>query len=293
MRSEIIFIILVFARYTECARILGLFPHIGKSHYMVFQPLLRALADRGHDVTTVSFFPLENPPPNYKDVSLEGVADLGLELLDLSLFEFAPVYMKIPVFSVFLKAKVEINMLGEIGLGVCEQLVKLPNLAEVMKKEYDLIITENFVSDCMMGLLHVYGNKAPVIGLSSSIFMAWVHDKYGVNDNPSYVPVITCPYSTKMNFLQRLGNFVVNVYSKYWFQEYMQKEEKAIIEKHFNTKIPELEEISRNQSVLILVNTFPTLNGAKPTVPSVIEVGGMHLDHTRKQLPSVRFKTSI
>ncbi|KPI92915.1 UDP-glucuronosyltransferase 1-9 [Papilio xuthus] len=292
MRCGIIVIIfaVLASRSTECARILGLFPHIGKSHYIVFQSLLQALADRGHDVTTVSFFPIKNPPPNYKDVSLEGISDLGLEVLDLSLFEFPPVFMKIPVISVLLKAKVEINMLGDIGLGVCEQLVQLPSLAEVMKKEYDVILTENFVSDCMMGLLHVYGNKAPVIGLSSSTFMAWVPDRYGVNDNPAYVPVITCPYSTTMNFIQRLGNFIVNVYSKYWFYEYFQKEERSIIEKHFNTKIPDLEEISRNQSVLMLVNSVPILNGAKPTVPSVIEVGGMHLDHTRKELPSMVFE---
>ncbi|XP_014369341.2 UDP-glycosyltransferase UGT5-like isoform X1 [Papilio machaon] len=287
MRCGIIFIVCIVlaSRSAECARILGLFPHIGKSHYIVFQSLLQALADRGHDVTTVSFFPIKNPPPNYKDVSLEGVADLGVEALDLSMFEFPSVLTKIPVLSLFLKAKVEINILGEIGLGVCEQLVRLPTLADAMKEEYDVILTENFVSDCMMGILHVYGNKAPVIGLSSSIFMAWVPDRYGLNDNPAYVPIITSPYSTRMNFLQRLGNFIVNVYSKYWFHEYLQKEERAIIEKHFNTKIPDLEEIARNQSVLMLVNSFPILNGAKPLVPSVIEVGGMHLNHTRKELP--------
>lgn len=57
-------------------RILGLFPHPGHSHFFVFQPVLRALADAGHDVTVVSRFPEKNPPPNYKDLTLTGMHEL-------------------------------------------------------------------------------------------------------------------------------------------------------------------------------------------------------------------------
>lgn len=38
-------------------RILGLFPHAGESHYQIFQPIMKALAEAGHEVTVLSHFP--------------------------------------------------------------------------------------------------------------------------------------------------------------------------------------------------------------------------------------------
>lgn len=54
-------------------KILGLFPHPGKSHFYFFQPILRELAGRGHDVTVISPFPDKNPPKGYHDLTLPGV----------------------------------------------------------------------------------------------------------------------------------------------------------------------------------------------------------------------------
>lgn len=53
-------------------RILGLFPHPGLSHFKVFHPIMRGLANDGHHVTVVSYFPDDNPLPNYQDLRFEG-----------------------------------------------------------------------------------------------------------------------------------------------------------------------------------------------------------------------------
>lgn len=55
---------------SESLRVLGLFPHPGVSHFHFFHPIMRGLADAGHDITVVSHFPDKNAPPNYKDLSL-------------------------------------------------------------------------------------------------------------------------------------------------------------------------------------------------------------------------------
>lgn len=63
-------------------RILGLFPHLGKSHFDVFEPLLKELAIKGHNVTVVSHFPLKTPLKNYEDISLNyGIS--GMEFIDM------------------------------------------------------------------------------------------------------------------------------------------------------------------------------------------------------------------
>ncbi|XP_049832176.1 UDP-glucosyltransferase 2-like isoform X2 [Schistocerca gregaria] len=59
------------------ARILAAVPMRSASHFRVLQPLLRALAHRGHHLTVISHFPQQPPPPNYTDISLNSAATHG------------------------------------------------------------------------------------------------------------------------------------------------------------------------------------------------------------------------
>lgn len=75
---NIIFVIFIcgFGKHATSYKILGLFPHPGLSHFNVFQPILRGLADAGHEVTVISHFPEKNPPENYKDMPLDSTTTL-------------------------------------------------------------------------------------------------------------------------------------------------------------------------------------------------------------------------
>jgi glucuronosyltransferase len=77
------------------ARILSVFPTPSKSHWILAQPLMKALVKAGHEVnnnkcvlynsiynkfkffkvTVISPFPLENPPVNYTDIELTGLTE--------------------------------------------------------------------------------------------------------------------------------------------------------------------------------------------------------------------------
>lgn len=63
-------------QHGETIRVLGVFPHPGQSHFHFFHPIMRGLADAGHDVTVVSYFPDSKAPANYKDLPLSDVATL-------------------------------------------------------------------------------------------------------------------------------------------------------------------------------------------------------------------------
>lgn len=251
---------------------------------MVFDPLLKTLAERGHDVTVVSFFPIKNPPANYTIVSLEGLAAQGVETIDLSYFDSQSKLLHDLGIEKVIKQIFDFQPLADMATGICSNIVDFVPLANAMKKSYDVILVENFNSDCMLGLMHVYGLKAPYISLSSSAIMQWSSDRIGVTDNPSYVPLVSSEFTSQMTFLQRLENTLMNVYYKIWFRYAIQMKEKAIIEKRFGRRIPDLQEIAKNVS-LMLVNTFHSLNGVRPLLPGVVEVGGMHLDHSRKAIP--------
>jgi len=49
-------------------RLLGLFPFQGKSHFVMFENLMKGLAKKGHQIDMVSKFPLKKPYPNYTDI---------------------------------------------------------------------------------------------------------------------------------------------------------------------------------------------------------------------------------
>lgn len=253
---------------------------------MVFEPLLRALAERGHHVTTVSFFPLKNPPANYTDVVLEGDVLDGISSIDVSFFETSNPLRTVPLLNTILMNIFEIGVTSQLALETCESIINQSLVIEALKQEYDVVIAEIFIGDCMLGLTHVFGIKAPVVGISSCAIMPWTYARFGLPDNPSYIPLLPTPYTTNMMFIQRLESFISKLYVDNMYPK-IQMKERAMIEKHFGVKIPDLEKIGKKRTTVLLVNTFHTLNGVRPTLPAVIEVEGMHLDHSKKILPSV------
>ncbi|CAB3222586.1 unnamed protein product [Arctia plantaginis] len=286
MRTIAFLLALIAAENAQAARILGLFPHTGKSHQMVFDPLLKTLAERGHHLTVVSFFPIKDPPANYTTVSLEGLSPLGLETVDLSFYEddaSATVLSLLGIKQIY-QQFMDFQPLSDLALDVCSKLVDFQPLAEVLQKSYDIILVETFNSDCMLGLAHVYGLKAPFVSLLTSSMMHWCPDRIGVTDNPSYVPILSSEFTSEMSFMQRLENTFMNVYYKIWYRYAIQLKEKAMIEKRFGRRIPDLQDLGKNVTAMML-NTFHSLNGVRPLLPGVIEVGGMHLDPRPRAIP--------
>lgn len=74
-------------------RILGLFPFHGKSHFVMFEHLMKALARKGHQVDVLSTFPLKKPYPNYTDVVKLPVPE---KLLNNLTFEGVGVFTSAP-----------------------------------------------------------------------------------------------------------------------------------------------------------------------------------------------------
>ena len=68
---SVLLLLMIRSDTNDGYRILGLFPHPALSHFKAFQPLLKGLANAGHEVIVVSHFPDKNPPSNYHDYVLD------------------------------------------------------------------------------------------------------------------------------------------------------------------------------------------------------------------------------
>ena len=133
---------------------------------------------------------------------------------------------------------------------------------------------EQFNSDCLMGLAHVIG--APVIGLSSCAAMPWHYERMGLPENPSITPSLFMPYADKMEFKERLANWLGHYGMKTLYNIFSNKDSNEFIKKYIGDNIPDVRELVKKTN-MFFVNQHYSLSGAKPLVPAVIELGGIHI----------------
>lgn len=265
----IVFLISVTS-LSQALKILALFPYGGKSHVDVFLPLTKALAKKGHQITVIGHFPLDKPIPNYTDINLRGK----------QFVEFFNLEFKTTKRSMFLTPLL-LNQLSQL---FCKSNFESPALKDFLKinQEFDVIILESFNSDCFAGIVHKFG--APLIGISSSTIMPWVNKRFGNPTNPAYIPNNFFDFSHKMSFYERFINFGAQVVHEIYYYYWMMQNDYAISKKYFEN-LPPLKSIAHNIS-LLLVNSHFSYTLPRPLVPSVIEVGGIHIGEI-KTLPNV------
>lgn len=68
------------------ANILGVFPVNGRSHWVVYESVMKALVARGHNVTVITSFPQKKPLANYTEIDLSEtfpsvVNTIGIDLV--------------------------------------------------------------------------------------------------------------------------------------------------------------------------------------------------------------------
>lgn len=132
--SLILWCLICFSLPANGARILGMFPLQGRSHFLMYEEVMKSLADAGHHVDVVSHFPLKKPYPNYTDIiSLAGTLPSILNNMTYDIMQ--------SLTDESSRASVEVT-----GFVPCK-LLDLPELQTFIKNPptdppYDLVIVE-------------------------------------------------------------------------------------------------------------------------------------------------------
>lgn len=171
----------------------------------------------------------------------------------------------------------EFFMLREWGAENCELVMDTPAVKDLIKNppHYDLILMEQFNSDCMFGL--AYKLRAPVIALSSCAMMPWHYGRMGNPQTPSLTPSLFMGYSDEMDFRGRLSNWLGHYGMKVLYYMFSDTDANAIVKKHLGEGIPDVRELAKSMTSMFFVNQHYSLSGAKPLSPAVIELGGIHI----------------
>lgn len=75
MWNKVFFVCALFLAQADCLKLLLVFPIPAPSHYFLGNELGKKLAKLGHNVTIVAAYEEKNPPPNYRIVYLDGLAE--------------------------------------------------------------------------------------------------------------------------------------------------------------------------------------------------------------------------
>ncbi|KAH8289921.1 hypothetical protein KR018_003220 [Drosophila ironensis] len=253
----------------DAAQILGLFAHPGKSHFDFFRPMFLALAERGHNISMYSYFPLEKPVPRYTDYVFYGMPVLT-DIVDLKNFEseWKPLGLPFKLSTYF--------MLHDWGLRACKVALNSPLITDLLASgiRFDVIILEHFSNDCMAAVAHLL--KAPVIALSSCAIMPWHYKRMGSPFINPIMPMNFLPYTDEMGPIDRLNNFFHFHTINTLYNWITQPATDELIARRFGEGLPPINEIVKNTS-LMLINQYYALTGPRPYAPNVVEVGGLQV----------------
>lgn len=276
-------IIFIFIAVSVCDgyRILGAFPFKGKSHFMMFERLMKGLTKKGHQVDVISSFPQKKPYPNYTDLAI-----IPSSITFINNFTYE-------LMNTLVKESLTHSVATIAGNEVCERL-GMPEIQELVRNPpkdppYDLVIMEIFGAHCFAALGYVL--KVPVVGVSSAVLYPWTNDMIANPENIAIVPNNLLSYPQHMNFWQRLWNFVHAMHHK-WYFNYLTAAQTEIARKHLGPDIPDIRELENNIS-MILTNSHISLNGIKPMTPALVEVGGLHVQTDEMQEDAVPLPASL
>lgn len=274
--KSLLYVLLLLFSLSEAYKILGIFPYSGKSHFNIFEPLMKGLADKGHDVTVLSLFPQTKPYSNYKDLILKKSQHDSMSSLSMDEFPNNRLRHYGALYMLYLFGVDDCN--AHLSSDVVKNLIN-------NKEKYDVIIIESFNTDCFLTITHKL--EAPFILISSSIMMPWNFEHMGNPDNPSYIPNHILDFSDKLTFLQRVENTIANVLCQMSYKWLYGRFANQISAKVFGETAPRPTDIAKNASLLFYNGHF-SISRAKPHVPGIIEIGGIHIKKT-KPLPQVSF----
>lgn len=242
--------------------ILAVFPHTGKSHFDVFKPLILSLAERGHSLTVLSFFPQEPPVPNLTDISLVGVAPLMVEQITFdNLTGLGPL-------DNFL-------WVSEFGFETCKDVIQSKQVHDLEQsgRKFDLLILEIFNTDCFFSFSQLF--SCPYIAFSSCNTFPHHNLRVGNPDSLAFSSNVFYPMSRHMNLVDRVMNTVTTLGMQVAWKNWFARKEQQLVDKVFDKRVV-LDDVV-NEVSLILVNSHYSIQGPRPMVPGIVEVGGLYI----------------
>ncbi|ENN83023.1 hypothetical protein YQE_00614, partial [Dendroctonus ponderosae] len=143
-------------------------------------------------------------------------------------------------------------------------------------QQFDAVIVEQFWNDALQVFAHIY--SCPLIVLSSMGPNPWVNPTVGNPQPVSYVPHLRSgDFSRDLSIWNKATNMVAYLLEYLVTQFITLPANEKIMHQSFPNS-PPLYDIYTN----VLLNSHTSLYPALPTVPNIVEIGGLFIDPPKK-----------
>jgi glucuronosyltransferase len=178
----------------DAARILFVYSTPSQSHVLSLQALSVVIAEKGHDVTFMSAFPLNKKIENYREVKIQYDEKEKLALQQ-GMIKDSKNHGFLSTFPKFIK------MIFDLG----NDTLQSEELKNLKKEKFDLVVVGYFMNDFMLGLGDHF--KCPTIlfspgGILGTLYEA-IGNPMGVNGFPHVMH-----NGKNMDFVGRLKTFM-------------------------------------------------------------------------------------
>jgi hypothetical protein len=161
------------------------------------------------------------------------------------------------------------SLLSELGAFMSNFTLTNENFRPIMNREikFDAAIVEIFWVEALYGIgSHL---NIPVIGLSTFSTSKWTNDLAKVPMEFSYVPHNFVKFSDKMNFKERVINFLVGHYENIFMEFVHYERQRQIFSENF--KKNSFDDQMKNVSLIFLNHHF-SLSSIRPIVANMVTI---------------------
>ncbi|KAH8278409.1 hypothetical protein KR018_002713, partial [Drosophila ironensis] len=244
------------------ANILAIFPYRIASPFLAVRPLIRALIERGHNLTLIS--PL-NTLEEIKGARYIGVPELNQQMQGES----------------SLKCKWSEGLLSATILyNVSYAILSNDGVQRIMRdptERFDMVLMEASHLDALYGLSEYF--NATLVGICT-VTTSWNVDYLAGNFAPSiYEPISPMGYALDNSLWSMWNNWMYITEEKLLEQLVYRPGQVKVARKFLNYSAEKLKALRARFSVL-LINSHFSMGKPRSNVPNIIEVGGLHLSET-------------
>lgn len=173
-----------------------------------------------------------------------------------------------------------------------EDIYKNPLVEKLIKKQsekFDLVICEGFFGyESLFAFGQLYG--VPVIAVASFGNSIYINQHIGNPIGSSYHPSFLLPYTDKMSLFQRLHNLLLNAYIIVNSELFHIPNQQKLVEKYFGREVASMRPLKHMLAdvSLVFLNTHDVLGYARPNLPNIIQVGGLHIQRRTNETSSLK-----
>ncbi|KAH8277055.1 hypothetical protein KR026_004440, partial [Drosophila bipectinata] len=261
----LLLVCLLEPQIVKSENILGIFSYTFGSSYLLIEPYLRQLVQRGHQLTIISAV---THLPHIEGAHHIRVARLDQQMQDLLDYDY----------EFELSKWMEAQFVSDYFFNCSKFILEDPGVQELLlnkSAEYSMVILEAAHTDALYGFAQHF--NAPLVGIAA-FGSAWNIDFLAGNSAPSvYEPMSALGYSPGLNLLEKWYNLIFITEERLVERFVYLPRQIDLYKKYFSDGSGSLHEIRRRFS-LILINQHFSLGRVRSNVPNLVEVAGMHLD---------------